>query len=172
VLAGQSTSNNISVNSPDLTQGLWMPLENFTDEDPRIATRLQSLYVCLFNRHRIFVDPTSDKFSYVANVYQNNIIPLFPWIDKYDPRLTNHDCDLSTPQYTPDTISQVDNLLVTDTSSNWLYFGANLRGGAKENLNLINRIQPTTYYEGTAKVFDGATFVYWNPANGPNSFLG
>jgi hypothetical protein len=52
-----------------------------------------------------------------------------------------------------------------------MYFSANLRGNAKETVNVLNTLSPGSMFEGIVKVFNGATFVYWNPANGPNSFL-
>ena len=35
------------------------------------------------------------------------------------------------------------------------------------NLNYFDKIK----YEGMVKVNEGGRFTYWNPANGPNSFL-
>eukprot|EP00276_Gloeochaete_wittrockiana_P024363 CAMPEP_0184367240 /NCGR_PEP_ID=MMETSP1089-20130417/157509_1 /TAXON_ID=38269 ORGANISM="Gloeochaete wittrockiana, Strain SAG46.84" /NCGR_SAMPLE_ID=MMETSP1089 /ASSEMBLY_ACC=CAM_ASM_000445 /LENGTH=75 /DNA_ID=CAMNT_0026709159 /DNA_START=1 /DNA_END=224 /DNA_ORIENTATION=+ len=74
------------------------------------------MYTCEFNRHRIIVDPQSTKATYPNNVYQNNVVPVDPTLNKNDPRLFSYDCDLSKPQYTPDTISSFDNYLPTDTA--------------------------------------------------------
>ena len=65
------------------------------------------------------------------------------------------------------------NLLVTPTSKDYLYFAANLRGQAKESFNVLLNLEnfEKIKYEGMVKVNEGGRFVYWNPANGPNSFL-
>lgn len=170
-MAGQSVSNTIAVNQPDLTDGKWIRIDKIEGAEDKAAERLKNLYVCLFNRHRIDVNYNTSQNFYVNNVYPNNVIPLFPWVDKFDPRLTDHQCDLSQNQYGNDNISLIDNVLQTDSSTDWMYFAANLRGNAKETVNMINTLYPGSTFEGIVKVFGGATFVYWNPANGPNSFL-
>jgi hypothetical protein len=91
LLAGQDVSNTVAVNQPDLTEGKWIPVDQIDGGKDRATERLKNLYVCLFNRHRIDVGYNVTKNFHVENVYPNNVIPLFPWIDKFDPRLTNHD---------------------------------------------------------------------------------
>ena len=63
--------------------------------------------------------------------------------------------------------------MVTPTSKDYLYFAANLRGQAKESFNVLMNLNyfDKIKYEGMIKVNEGGRFVYWNPANGPNSFL-
>ena len=61
----------------------------------------------------------------------------------------------------------------TPTSKDYLYFGANLRGGAKETINVflsLNKFDKVKY-EGNVKINEGGRFIYWNPPNGPNSYL-
>ena len=67
----------------------------------------------------------------------------------------------------------VDNIVRTGTDRDYLYFQANLRGGALETINIPYAMAPIEAfkYEGMAKVQDGGRFTYWNPVNGPNSFL-
>jgi hypothetical protein len=117
--------------------------------------------------------PANSSFNYDAgNVYPNNVIPIFPWLYKTDAQLTGTPCDLTTPEYTNRDISQANNYLATDSGTDWLYMAANLRGNAKENVHVLYRMSPQSAFEGASLVFAGARFVYWNPANGPNSFLG
>ena len=53
-----------------------------------------------------------------------------------DTRLVNYNCDKE--QYTPENIyKEKGNILITPTDKDYLYFGANLRGGAKEALNIL-----------------------------------
>jgi len=78
--------------------------------------------------------------------------------------------------YTPENISQYPNYLATETPRDWLYFASNLRGEAKENINILYNLQPlatvtNSGVEGITEVQDGGTFVYWNPGLGPNAFL-
>lgn len=105
---------------------------------------------------------------------QNIYSVVIPDLTANDQRLTNFDCYGSgLAQYSPTNISLVDNRVYTNNARDWLYFAANLRGGAKETININYKLSPfqSVKYEGFAKVADGARFVYWNPANGPNSFL-
>lgn len=123
-------------------------------------------------QYRIKMTVNQKVFAYPGNVYQNNIVPVDPTLSHSDSRLYSYDCT-GVNQYTPFNISQFDNIVSTPTVRDYLYFAANLRGGALETINVPYHLAPIygTFYEGLAKVNDGASFVYWNPANGPNSFL-
>ena len=179
LVAGQATSNQISVGAADLTLSVgWLPITELTSVDAASSAALQdgvdaalgNLYTCLFNRQRIITRANSSVASNPANVVQNNVVPVDPTLTANDPRLTSFDCDPATPQYTPATISQFDNFLDTQTVDDWLYFGFNLRGGAVENVNVLYSLQPLNQFEGIATVQEGGEFVYWNPGLGPNCF--
>ena len=179
LVAGQKTCNNISVNKKNSitawVQGDQLKGNNDTTSanvKNIIDNRNKNIYVCLYNRKRPSIPYNINKKYYTANVNENNIVPIIVDLEKNDKRLTNYEC--TGNQYTPDNLYQLeDNLLVTPTSKDYLYFAANLRGQAKEsfnvlmNLNFFDKIK----YEGMIKVNEGGRFVYWNPANGPNSFL-
>jgi hypothetical protein len=174
VMAGQPESNDVSVGRPESIPTGWIEitqLKNVSTSD--LNTALGNIYTCEFNRHRVRVDPTSTKISHVQNIYQNNIVPIDPTLDKYDPRLTNYACNLSKPQYGAENISQFPNFIATQTSRDWLYFAANLRGGAREAFNVLYTLDPvpTGRREGITKVQDGGRFTYWNPCCGPNAYL-
>lgn len=176
LLAGQSKSNDISVGKDTLLPpSAWI---NWRDiESPLnntiIPTRLKNIYTCLYNQHRIKISPGQKIYAYPNNVYQNNVVPIMPDLDENDIRLTDYPCTEDVYQYSPQNISKVDNIVETVTDRDWLYFAVNLRGGAKENINVLMKILPFDdgKYEGITKVQDGGRFVYWNPVNGPNSFL-
>lgn len=175
LLAGQNVSNNVSVNKTSLLADTdWINARNLINPLTRsvITERLQNIHVCLFNQYRIRMTIGQQRYSYPANVLQNNIIPLLPDLTSNDPRLTSYDCT-NVYQYTPYNISKVSNVVYTSAIRDWLYFAANLRGGALETINVPYLLQPIggVNFEGLAKVNDGGEFVYWNPANGPNSFL-
>ena len=83
---------------------------------------------------------TQPIFAYPANVYQNNIIPIIPDLTSDDPRLTSYNCtniSIFSIQYQPS-----NNIVHTDTIRDWLYFAANLRGGALETINVPYLLQP------------------------------
>jgi len=160
-----------------LNQGF---LEGFKDEvakevnaaENAVASAEKNVYTCLFNRRNAKNYVKNTKVSHLRNVYENNIVPV-P-IDFDDKMEFNYKCGRDV-YYSPANISQYPNTVYTETARDWLYFGANLRGGALENINVLYQLSPlaTTeiLYEGMAKVQDGGRFVYWNPANSKNSYL-
>ncbi len=170
LLGGQDSINLISVDKTDLMAERWIEISGLSDASPYPADAKTNIYACLFNRWRAKVDPQNGKIIYAPNVCRNNVIPILPELDKNDPDLTAYSCGME--YYIPEDIHKVDNVVRTD-AKDWLYFGAALRGGAKETINIVSRLSPIsgTRFEGFAKINDGARFVYWNPANGPNSFL-
>jgi len=178
LLAGQQKSNEISVDKEELLKDEdWIGVKGLnsiknTAKTNLISNRLKNIYVCKYNQHRIKIKPKQDIYAYPTNVFQNNVVPVEPDLDENDYRYTNFNCD-DFYQYSPQNISLVDNRVYTGTSRDWLYFALNLRGEAKENINVIMKLKPLegVKYEGITKVQDGGKFVYWNPANGPNSFL-
>ncbi|KAJ3426543.1 hypothetical protein M0812_26109 [Anaeramoeba flamelloides] len=182
LVAGQQTSNAVSVDKFDYTleddaKG-WIEITDLEEivegDDDFAAKALTNIYTCNFNRHRVRVDPKGAKRSYLRNVYQNNMVPVDTTLTKHDAKLTSYDCSQVEEQYTDKTIHEFNNYLETDTARDWLYFASNLRGGAKENLHVIYKLEPfedVMYESLAAKIHDGGRFVYWNPANGPNSFL-
>jgi len=172
LLAGQANVNNVSVDKETLLpDSMWINIKNL-QQPYNVNERLKNIHLCMFNQHRVKLGVNNQRFSYFSNVMQNNIIPIMPDLNKNDPRYTNFNCN-GYYQYSPDNISSVNNIVQTPTIRDWLYFGANLRGNALENINVLYSLIPytSTIYEGFAKVQDGGRFVYWNPANGPNSFL-
>jgi hypothetical protein len=171
IVAGQATSNTVSVGAADLTTSVgWIPITNLTGID--VASRLSNIYVCEFNRQRIITSPANDLIYYSANVVPNNIIPVDPTLQPDDERYTNYQCGANFAGYDANSISAYDNYLSTSTASDYLYFGANLRGEALETINILYTLEPLEgiYNEGETIVQDGGTFVYWNPSLGPNAF--
>jgi len=179
LVAGQDTCNEISVdkkssitnwvNGGALRGNNAATTENVTKI---INSRNKNIYVCMFNRKRPEHNIKSEKKYYTTNVNQNNIVPIMVDLDADDSRLYNYNCQ--GEQYTPENLYKEEgNLLVTPTSKDYLYFAANLRGEAKESFNVLMNIEyfDKVKYEGMVKVNEGGRFVYWNPANGPNSFL-
>jgi hypothetical protein len=52
-----------------------------------------------------------------------------------------------------------------------MYFAVNLRGGAKETLNMEFSLSALSdLHEEDTKIFDGVRFAYRNPASGLNSY--
>ena len=181
LLAGQDTCNEISVDKKSSISkwinGPELKGNNDTRNDDvkkTIEDRNKNIYVCLFNRKRPNFGPSTNKKYYAGNVNENNIVPIIVDLEKDDIRLTNYNC--TGNQYTPDNLYLLEgNYLETPTSKDYLYFAANLRGQAKESFNVLMNLNyfdnENVKYEGMIKVNEGGRFVYWNPANGPNSFL-
>jgi hypothetical protein len=98
---------------------------------------------------------------------------MFVDLDSNDERLTNYNC--GSQQYDDSSrLAELDgNYLATPTSKDYLYFAASLRGHAKESFNVVLNLKyfEGIKYEGMTKISEGGRFVYWNPVNGPNSFL-
>ena len=179
LLAGQEVCNNISVDKK--------PIIKFVDSINLVGSKRQNsdanakklieknrknIYICLFNRKRPQYALNSHISYFAGNVLENNVVPVYVDLDANDKRLTNFNC--TGYQYSPENISLADgNYLKTPTSKDYLYFAANLRGHAKETINIVLKLKKfdKVKYEGTVKVNEGGRFVYWNPVNGPNSFL-
>ena len=182
VLAGQTSSNAISVGQPDLTLAPgWVDIAQLTAGDGNSTSLLQqslnsalgNIYTCLFNRHRIVTRADNPRVVNSANTVQNNVVPVDPTLTSDDSRYSAFPCaDYNGAQYTAETISQYDNYLETNTNSNYLYFAANLRGGALEDINMLYSLNPLSgvQQEGITTVQEGGEFVYWNPSLGPNAF--
>lgn len=175
LLVGQPISNDIAVNNADLTLLLgWTDILDlqFNASDAKAVDAKKNIYTCLFNRWRANYDPTSGRNTYPRNAYMNNVVPVLPDLTSDDARLTSFAC--GTEFYTPKNISQFEALLETNSGSDYLYFASNLRGNAKESWNIVYNLNPLTtikYESPQLIVQNGGRFVYWNPANGPNSFL-
>ena len=179
LVAGQDVCNVISVDKESSITD-WVEGKDLKGNKDSVTPtvkgivddRNKNIYVCLYNRKRPNFGPDTNKKYYTGNVNQNNIVPIIVSLDKNDKRLYNYDCQ--GEQYTPDNLyTMEENLLVTPTSKDYLYFAANLRGQAKESFNVLMNLYyfDQVKYEGMVKVNEGGRFVYWNPANGPNSFL-
>ena len=175
LLAGQSKSNDVSVGKETLLpDDKWINYRQMNDPHGVTKQRLKNVYACLFNQHRIKISPSQSIYAFPENVYQNNIIPILTTEGLAgSDALTSFNCSDDIYQYSPKNISLVDNIVQTVSDRDWMYFGVNLRGGARENINFIMKLKPLqdSKFEGTTKVQDGGRFVYWNPVNGPNSFL-
>jgi len=172
LLAGQDKSYNVSVDKGTLLpSSKWINVNNLTEQKV-VSQKLKNLYVCMYNQHRIRMKVDNSIFAFPNNVNQNNIVPILPDLTTGDPRLSSFDCQ-GKFQYSPTNISLVNNIVLTPTIRDWLYFGANLRGNALETINIALKLKPfaNVKYEGLAKVQDGGTFVYWNPCCGPNLYL-
>ena len=179
LLAGQEESNTISI---DKTSKLkWVNGKELVGSKREgsqeaikdiLKERLSNIYVCLFNRKRPEYTPNNGKSYHARNVVENNIVPIIVDLEKDDKRLYGYECN--GDDYTPDNLYTLeDNYLETPTSKDYLYFAANLRAHAKESFNIlmILKMFDKVKYEGDVKVNEGGRFVYWNPVNGPNSFL-
>ena len=175
LVAGQEKSNDVSVGKESLLKDTdWVNVNDLinTNNPNMPKSRLKTIYACLFNRYRVKYRYDQPIYSYPHNVYQNNVIPIKNELDTDSPEYTNYECT-EPYQYSPVNISDFDNRIETPTDRDYLYFALNLRGGAKETINVLMTLKPFSdrQYEGITKVQDGARFTYWNPANGPNSFL-
>jgi hypothetical protein len=173
--AGQSKSNDISVDKPPLLDASkWINARDLINPmtDQVVKSRLKTIHACLYNQHRVKLEADQAISAYLNNVFQNNVIPIYPDLAEFDTRYSNYDCT-GVYQYSPYNISMVDNRVYTNTIRDSLMFAANLRAEAHETVNIVLRMKPlaNVKYEGLAKVQDGGSFVYWNPPNGPNSFL-
>ena len=170
LLAGQSIVNTFpTINKTLLSSSNWINGKDINSNV--IKNRLKNRYVCEFNQHRIKINPNSvSKIVTPKNIYQNNIIPIFPEMDEKD--YSEFDCT-NVYQYSPSNISLVDNRVRTNTDRDWLYFALNLRGEAKETLNILLSLDPFSdrKYEGETKIQDGGRFTYWNPALGENAYI-
>ena len=99
-----------------------------------------NIYSCLFNPYSLF--GISGKYQYRANTLVNNVIPIIPWIQKENENanyLSSYAC--TGQPYTENTMNKVNNIVETENAY-WLYFASNLRGEAKEALNIVNRLKP------------------------------
>ena len=179
LLVGQEVCNPISVNKK--SQIKWVDGSQLQGSKRKgseeavkkiVAERQKNLYVCLFNRKRPQYPLNSERKYHAANVVENNIVPVFVDLDKNDKRLDHFVCNVT--QYDENNLYTLDgNYLETPTSKDYLYFAANLRAHAKESFNILLSLQKfdKIKYDGMVKVNEGGRFVYWNPVNGPNSFL-
>jgi len=173
LVAGNAKSNDVSVGQKSLIpDDQWIDVTKLQNAAKSVAQSEKNVYRCLFNRRSVKNFVSNSKISQLHNVYENNIVPV-P-IDFNDKMEHNFVCKRDE-WYTPTNISQYPNLLHTETPRDWLYFGANLRGGALEDINVLYQLSPLETdeikFEGFAKVQDGGRFVYWNPANSKNSYL-
>ena len=179
LLAGQKVSNNISVNKQSAI--VWVDGKDLVGSKKEgsdkiikniVENKQKNIYACLFNRRRPQYNFKDEKSYHIRNVVENNIIPIVIDLDRYDKRYTEFNC--TGEQYTPENIYTFDgNYLETPTSKDYLYFAANLRGGAKETINVLMNLKKfdRVKYEGNVKINEGGRFFYWNPPNGPNSYL-
>ena len=167
LLAGQERVNELPIENL-LTDSNWINAKKLNSD---IRNRLKNIYVCLFNQHRIKITENQSRYSYPKNVFQNNIIPIIFDLEKNDERLNQYSCEEN--QYKPNEISKVQNRIYTSSEKDWLYFSLNLRGEAKENLNILMKMIPYNderLFEGETIINNGGKFIYWNPSEGPNSF--
>ena len=177
LIAGQEKVNQVSVGQKSLIDDSnWIngfELQQTEENKDLITKRLKNVYVCEFNRHRVKITPGQTKYAFLKNVYQNNVIPILPDLKEKDSRYTNYDCKKDSYQYDYKNISQVDNRVYTGNDRDWLYFAAGLRSYAMEDINVILKLDPieSTRFEGITKVQDGGRFTYWQPPDGPNSYL-
>ena len=177
LIAGQQKINRVSVGHDSLLKDSdWINGYNLKQKEGQsevITKRFKNIYVCQFNRHRVKIRANQTKYSYLKNVYQNNVIPIIPDLKEKDERYGNYDCLQETPyQYNISNISKVDNRVYTNNDRDWLYFAAGLRSNAMEDINVILKLDPmeSSKYEGITKIQDGGRFTYWQPPDGPNSY--
>jgi len=177
-LAWNSSVNNVpyefNTNTKEYLNTSNIDENDFEDID---KSTIKNIYTCSFNSKKL--KDSDNKYVFKANVVENNVIPLIPWITKSDKAssnaqsyLDNYSCSSSSKEYDNSNMYKVNNVAETE-NSHWLYFWANLKWGSKEWLNLVSRLQkyPWRNYEWDVKAVEWWRFVYWNPANWPNSFL-
>ena len=144
LIAGQQKVSQVAVGHPSLLKDSdWISafkLKQKEGKESIIKNRLTNLYVCMFNRYRVKIKPGQSKFSFLKNVYINNVIPILPDLQENDPRYTNFECKEDDYQYSIYNISQVDNRVYTGNDRDWLYFAAGLRGNAMEDINVIMKL--------------------------------
>ena len=179
LLGGQEKINKISVDKKE--EITWIDIDELegstrenSDEQVKDSTNIRkyNIYTCLFNRKRAQIKKDSKKIYISRSLCQNNIIPILLDLEMDDPRLTNYKCDKE--QYTPENIyKEKGNILITPTDKDYIYFGANLRGGAKESLNILFNLHffPKLKYEGIVKINEGARLIYYAPGWGANNFM-
>ena len=175
LLAGQQNVNQISVGKESLLKDSdWINAKLLTNtkKPDLLKNRLKNIYVCQYNQNRVKVKPGQSKYAFLKNVYQNNVVPVLPNLSENDPKYTNFDCTEDTYQYSPYNISKVDNIVYTGNDRDWLYFAVGLRSNARENINVILKLDPIegSKFEGITKIQDGGRFTYWQPPDGPNSY--
>ena len=176
LLAGQQKVNQVSVGKESLLKDSdWINAFNLvnTHDQNMVSHRLKNIYVCKYNQHRVKVRPGQSKYAFLKNVYQNNVVPVLPDLTEHDPRYTNFDCSGENGyQYSIYNISQADNRVYTGNDRDWLYFASGLRSNARENINVILKMDPLEggKFEGITKIQDGGRFTYWQPPDGPNSY--
>ena len=176
LLAGQQKVNQVSVGEESLLKDSdWINAKDLinTKEANLPKNRLKNIYVCQYNQNRVKIKPGQTKYAFLKNVYQNNVVPIYPGLSEDSDSYTNFDCSgENSYQYTPYNISKVDNRVYTRDDRDWLYFAVGLRSNARENINVILKMDPIegNKYEGITKVQDGGRFTYWQPPDGPNSY--
>ena len=178
LLAGQQRVSQVAVGHEQLLKDSdWIDAyklkqANDTARQDVILNRLKNFYVCQYNRHRVKIKPGQEKYAFLYNVYQNNVVPIPPALEENDKNYTNFVCKEDDPQYDIYNISQVDNRVYTNNDRDWLYFAAGLRSNAMEDINVILKLEPleSTKFEGITKIQDGGRFTYWQPPDGPNSY--
>jgi len=169
LFAQQEKSFDISLGKE--SQLTFFDHDEYEDASANVTAAETNIYRCLFNRRRPLIYANKERGFFLYNVQENNIVPIIPEFN------STHEFRFKCNKtyYSPENISQVDNIIYTDTPRDWLYFASNLRGNSLEDLNIIYHLTPLptedVKYEGLAKVQDGGRFTYWNPANGPNSYL-
>jgi len=173
LVAGNKVSNDVSVGKESLIpDSEWVDISLLQNAESKVKSSERNVYSCLFNRRAVKNYVSNTKVTELFNVYENNVVPV-P-ID-FNSTYEHHFTCTREEWYDPINISQYPNMVYTETPRDWLYFGANLRGGALEDINVIYQLSPLpteeVKYEGLAKVQDGGRFVYWNPANSKNSYL-
>ena len=179
LLAGQEKINQISVDKKE--EIIWLDADDLvgstrenSDQQVKDIMRIRkySIYTCLFNRKRPQIKKDSKKVLQSINICQNNIIPILVDLENNDTRLVNYNCDKE--QYTPENIyKEKGNILITPTDKDYLYFGANLRGGAKEALNILLNLNffSKLKYEGIVKINEGSRLIYYAPGWGANTYM-
>jgi len=171
LLAGQDSVNTVPYDARQ-TEYLKTPLISESNFTSIPADQNYNIYACLFNPKTI--SPNENRMVFAPNVNLNNVIPIFPWIQKdlnSAQYVNNYNCQRTA--YSENTLSKINNTVETEDAY-WGYFAANLRGEAKEALNTIHRIYPISAsaapYEGDLKVVEGGRFTYWNPGLGLNAY--
>lgn len=151
LLSGQSESNEVSY----AKSGNEYVKPSLLDNSQMSYLGGINIYQCLFNPYEL--NASAEKLAYGPNTVKNNVIPIIPWITKNTADswtyLSSYNCQRGA--YAPDELWEINNSVETE-SAFWLYFASNLRGEAKEALDVVSRISPISgrSYEGDTKVIE------------------
>jgi hypothetical protein len=73
LLAGQATSQDVSVNAPDLMTGLWVPLQNYTSTEPQVTSSMSLSLTFFAGSSRPALEPICVPIQPAPDVYSGKL---------------------------------------------------------------------------------------------------